>query len=75
LGAGLDLDATSLMAATRIAPVLIPAAVPELVMLMTSAIVSHAAHRQVAQMGLTVLLLLLAAVVVYGRLALTPIAG
>jgi uncharacterized membrane protein len=65
-----------LPAATRIAPALTPAAAAAgLVMLMTSATLFHAAHKQYAQIGLTVLLLLLAAAVVYGRLALAPIAG
>jgi uncharacterized membrane protein YphA (DoxX/SURF4 family) len=64
-----------LPAATRIAPGLTPAAAAGLVTLMTSATVFHVAHKQYAQIGLTVLLLLLAAVVVYGRLVLAPIAG
>ena len=64
-----------LPAATRIAPGLTPAAAAGLVTLMTSATVFHAAHKQYAQMGVTVLLLLLAAVVVYGRLVLSPIGG
>jgi uncharacterized membrane protein YphA (DoxX/SURF4 family) len=64
-----------LPAATRIAPALTPAAAAGLVMQMTSATLFHAAHKQYAQIGLTVLLLLLAAAVVYGRLALAPIAG
>jgi putative oxidoreductase len=62
-------------AATRIAPALTAAAAAGLVLLMTSASVFNAAHRKYAQIGLTVLLLLLAAVVVYGRLVLAPIAG
>ncbi|HEV2460321.1 MAG TPA: DoxX family protein, partial [Ktedonobacterales bacterium] len=64
-----------LPAATRIAPALTPAAAAGLVLLMTSASVFNAARREFAQIGLTVLLLLLAAAVVYGRLALAPIAG
>jgi putative oxidoreductase len=64
-----------LPAATRIVPALTPAAAAGLVVLMTSATVFNAAHRKYAQLGLTVLLLLLAAVVVYGRLVLAPIAG
>jgi uncharacterized membrane protein YphA (DoxX/SURF4 family) len=64
-----------LPAATRIAPALTPAAAAGLVTLMTSATLFHAAHKQYAQIGLTVLFLLLAAVVVYGRLVLAPIAG
>jgi putative oxidoreductase len=62
-------------AATRIAPGLTSAAAAGLVMLMTSATLFHAAHKQYAQICLTVLLLLLAAVVVYGRIVLAPIAG
>ena len=61
-----------LPAATRIAPVLTPAAAAGLVLLMAGATVFNVAHRKVAGVGLTVLLLLLAAVVMYGRLALAP---
>lgn len=64
-----------LPAATRIAPVLTPAAAAGLVVLMAGASVFNAAHKKHAQMGLTVLLVLLAAVVAYGRLALAPIGG
>jgi uncharacterized membrane protein YphA (DoxX/SURF4 family) len=64
-----------LPAATRIAPVLTPAAAAGLVMLMTGATVFNAAHRKHAGIGLTVLLLLLATVVLYGRLVLAPISG
>jgi hypothetical protein len=62
-----------LPAATRIAPILTPAAAAGVVLLMTSASVFNAAHSKYAHMGLTVLLLLLAAAVVYGRLVLAPI--
>jgi hypothetical protein len=64
-----------LPAATRIAPVLTPAAAAGLVPLMVGATVLNAARRKYRQMGTTVVLLLLAAVVLYGRLVLVPIAG
>jgi hypothetical protein len=64
-----------LPAATRIAPVLTPAAAAGLVPLMVGATVLHAAHRYYRHMGTTMVLLALAAVVLYGRLALAPIAG
>jgi uncharacterized membrane protein YphA (DoxX/SURF4 family) len=71
------LAATGLIlpAATRIAPALTPAAAAGLVILMTGATVFNVAHKKYAQIGLTVLFLLLAAVVVYGRLTLAPIGG
>src|SRR5262249_18248271 len=47
-----------------------PAAAAGLVLLMTTACVFNAVHRKYAHIGLTVLILLLAAVVVYGRLVL-----
>jgi hypothetical protein len=62
-----------LPAATRIAPALTPAAAAGLVILMTSATIFNAAHKKYVQLGLTVLLLALAAVVVYGRIMLAPI--
>jgi putative oxidoreductase len=64
-----------LPALTRIAPVLTPAAASGLVVVMLSAIVFHATRKEYRQIGGNILLLLLAAFVVYGRLALAPIVG
>jgi hypothetical protein len=64
-----------LPAATRIAPILTPAAAAGLVLLMAGATVFNAAHRKLASTRVTLLLLLLAAVVLYGRIALAPLVG
>ena len=64
-----------LPAATKIAPVLTPAAAAGIALLMVCATVVNAARREYAKIGLTCGLLLLAVFVVYGRLVLVPIAG
>ncbi len=64
-----------LPAATRIAPVLTPAAAAGIALLMVCATVVQAARGEYAKIGLTCGLLLLAVVVMYGRLVLVPIDG
>jgi len=64
-----------LPALTRIAPVLTPAAAGGLVIVMFSAIAFHATRKEYRQIGGNILLLVLAAFFVYGRLALAPIVG
>jgi uncharacterized membrane protein YphA (DoxX/SURF4 family) len=64
-----------LPAATKIAPVLTPAAAVGIALLMTCATLLHVARREYAKIGLTCGLLLLAVFAVYGRLVLVPIGG
>ncbi len=64
-----------LPAATKIAPVLTPAAAAGIALLMISATLMHAAHREYAKISLTCGLLLLAVFAMYGRFVLVPIAG
>jgi uncharacterized membrane protein YphA (DoxX/SURF4 family) len=64
-----------LPAATKIAPVLTPAAAVGIALLMLCATLVHAVRREYAKIGLTCGLLLLAVFAVYGRLVLVPIAG
>jgi uncharacterized membrane protein YphA (DoxX/SURF4 family) len=61
--------------ATKIAPVLTPAAAVGIALLMLCATLVHAARREYAKIGLTCGLLLLAVFAAYGRLVLVPIAG
>jgi uncharacterized membrane protein YphA (DoxX/SURF4 family) len=62
-------------AATKIAPVLTPAAAVGIALLMVGATLVNAKRREYAKIGLTCGLLLLAVFAVYGRLVLIPIAG
>ena len=56
-----------LPAALGIAPVLVPLAAVGLVLVMIGAIVTHARRKEAQSIGVNVVLLLLAAVVVWGR--------
>ena len=57
----------TLPAALDIAPVLVPLAALGLILLMIGAIVTHTRRREYRQIGLNLILALLAAVVVWGR--------
>ncbi len=63
-----------LPAATGILPWLTPLAATGALLVMVYATVSHAARHQSAGIGLTLVLLLLALLVTYGRLVLAPVA-
>jgi uncharacterized membrane protein YphA (DoxX/SURF4 family) len=62
-----------LPAITHILPVLVPWAATGLVMLMIGAIVFHLPRRENQSIGLNVFLLVLAAVVAYGRFFIAPL--
>jgi uncharacterized membrane protein YphA (DoxX/SURF4 family) len=64
-----------LPAATKVAPVLTPAAAVGIALLMLCATFVHTARREYAKIGLTCGLLLLAVFAAYGRLVLVPIGG
>lgn len=57
----------------RIAPMLTPAAAAGLVLLMVCATAFHAARKEYTQCGVTIVILVLAVFILYGRLALAPI--
>jgi putative oxidoreductase len=63
-----------LPAATKILPWLTVAAAIGLVVVMVSAIIFHVARKEYSHLGLNVVLLLLAALIIVGRVAWVPIA-
>lgn len=63
-----------LPAATRILPWLTPVAAIGLVLTMIGAVIVHLQRKEAAQVGVPIVLLILALVIVYGRFVLLPIA-
>ena len=64
-----------LPSATRIAPQMTPAAAAGIALLMVCAAAFHVRRKEYANSGMTLLLLALAVFILYGRLALAPIAA